>query len=115
MKKIRINPGKCTGCRACEVICSLTHDSKDTINPRKARIRVFKDDEEGVNIPLIARTPNQIEYVTAPQLTVDGKRCNLFQFWTLFKPAEVECNFCTNCVKWCVTDALTLVEGGQSQ
>jgi hypothetical protein len=91
------------------VICSLTHDGKDTIDPRKARIRVFKDDEEGVNLPLIARSPNQIEYVKPPELTVDDKKCNAFQFWTLFKPSDLECNFCTNCVKWCVSGALSLV------
>ena len=110
MKKIRIDTIKCTGCRTCEVICSLTHNGKDTINPRDSRIRVFKDDEEGVNLPLIARTPNQIEYVKPPILTVDDKKCNAFHFWSLFKPSDLECNFCTNCVKWCVTAALTLVE-----
>ncbi len=110
MKKIKIDYMKCTGCRTCEVICSLTHNGKDTINPRKACIRVFKDDEEGVNLPLIARHPDQIEYVSAPQLTVDDKKCNIFQFWSLFKPSDLECNFCTNCVKWCVTNALTLTE-----
>ena len=110
MKKIKIDTDKCTGCRTCEIICSLTHDGKETINPRNARIRVFKDDEEGVNLPLIAQSPNRIEYVKTPTLTIDGKKCNLFQFWSLFKPSDVECNFCSNCVKWCVTDALTIIE-----
>jgi len=111
MKKIKIDMDKCTGCRTCEVICSLTHDDRTTINPRKARIRVFKDDEEGINLPLISRSQNQIEYVKAPMLTINDKKCNAVQFWSLFKPSDVECNFCTNCVKWCETDALTLVEG----
>jgi benzoyl-CoA reductase subunit BamC len=111
MKKIKIDIDKCTGCRTCETICSLTHDDRETINPRKARIRVFRDDKEGVNLPLISRSSNQIEYVKAPTITIDEKTCNVEQFWSLFKPVDVECNFCTNCVNWCVTDALTLVDG----
>lgn len=110
MKKIKVDYMKCTGCRTCEVICSLTHDGKDTVNPRASRIRIFKDDDEGVNLPLIARTPTQIDYVAYPELSIEGKKCNVFQFWSLFKPADLECNFCTNCVKWCVTDALTIAE-----
>jgi benzoyl-CoA reductase subunit BamC len=109
MKKIKINTDKCTGCRTCEVICSLTHD-KGTINPRKSRIRVFKDDVDGVNLPLIARSHNQIEYVKSPSLTMDGKDCNVTQFWSRFKPSDVECDFCASCAKWCVTGALTVEE-----
>ena len=62
-------------------------------------------------LPVIARNPEQIEYAVSPDLAIEGKRCNVFQFATLFRPAEHECNFCTSCVQWCVTDALTLVEG----
>ena len=109
MKKIKIDMDKCTGCRVCEVICSLIHGG-GTINPRNSPIRVFRDDEEGVILPLISGALNQIEYVKAPVLTIDGKKCNAVQFWSLFKPSELECNFCGNCVKWCVTDALTLME-----
>ena len=109
MKKIKIDIDKCTGCRTCEVICSLTNNG-GTINPRNSCIRVFKDDVEGVNLPLIARSKNQIEYVKAPTLTIDGKNCNVVQFWSLFKPSDLECSFCTNCVKWCITGALTVEE-----
>lgn len=34
-------PERCTGCRFCELICSLTHEG--VVNRRKARIRVVKN------------------------------------------------------------------------
>lgn len=110
MKKIIVDIDKCTGCRTCEVICSLTHDEKNTINPRASRIRIFKDDEVGINLPLISRSQQQIQYNKIPELIIDGKSCNVLQLWTLFKPSGVECNFCTNCAKWCSTGALSVKE-----
>ena len=109
MKRIRVEMDKCTGCRICEAICSLIH-SDGTINPRNSYIRIFKDDEEGINFPIIYGTSNQIDYVKAPVLTIDGKGCNIMQFLSLFKPSEFECNFCGNCVRWCVTGALFLIK-----
>jgi benzoyl-CoA reductase subunit BamC len=42
MPRIKIDHTKCTGCRHCETACSLNH-VVDTVNPRRARIRVMKD------------------------------------------------------------------------
>ncbi len=38
---LRSHPEKCTGCRYCELICSLHHEGVS--NRRKARIRVWRD------------------------------------------------------------------------
>jgi Fe-S-cluster-containing hydrogenase component 2 len=52
MKKILISdPNKCTGCRVCESVCSLSHHSE--CNPRKSRIRVFRWDLRGIDIPVV--------------------------------------------------------------
>ena len=37
-KMIVVDPKKCSGCRLCEINCSLVHEGK--FNPRKARLRV---------------------------------------------------------------------------
>jgi Fe-S-cluster-containing hydrogenase component 2 len=38
MLGLSFHPEKCTGCRICEIVCSLSKEH--TINPRKARIHV---------------------------------------------------------------------------
>lgn len=40
----------CTGCRICEMVCSLHHEG--VVNPAKSRIRVVGWEEEGVYVPL---------------------------------------------------------------
>jgi Fe-S-cluster-containing hydrogenase component 2 len=52
MKKIlMIDVKKCTGCRICELVCSLSHDGE--CNPLKSRIRVFNIEEEGIDMPCV--------------------------------------------------------------
>jgi benzoyl-CoA reductase subunit BamC len=42
MPRIKVDHEKCTGCRHCEIACSLNH-VVNTANPRRSRIRVMKD------------------------------------------------------------------------
>lgn len=50
MKKIlSFNISDCTGCRICEVICSL--EKGEGINPAKSRIRIIRSDESGIDVP----------------------------------------------------------------
>lgn len=44
----------CTGCRVCETICSLVHDSSG-INPRTSRIRIVNLPEKGLIMPMVCR------------------------------------------------------------
>ena len=41
---------KCTGCRLCELVCSVSHDGIS--NPTRSRIRVMKWEAEGLYIPM---------------------------------------------------------------
>jgi anaerobic carbon-monoxide dehydrogenase iron sulfur subunit len=50
-KVIVIDPDYCTGCRICEMACSLSHVGQ--CNPERSRIRVLRDEEDG----LIVCTP----------------------------------------------------------
>lgn len=49
-KVIIVDPDKCTGCKVCEMVCSLQHE--DEINPIKARIHVITWELEGIDVPM---------------------------------------------------------------
>ena len=44
MKALVIDPGKCTGCKQCEMACS--YENEGVFNPSKSRIRVFDFHED---------------------------------------------------------------------
>ena len=48
---IAVNPELCTGCRSCEMACSLAHD--DVCSPLMSRIRILRWGEVGVNVPVL--------------------------------------------------------------
>ncbi len=52
-KVIKIDPEKCTGCRVCEMVCSVKHAG--VVNPLRSRIRIDKSEWEGVYIPVTCR------------------------------------------------------------
>ena len=49
-KVLHIDHQKCTGCRLCELVCSVSHDGKS--NPARSRIRVMKWEAEGIYVPM---------------------------------------------------------------
>jgi len=49
-KVLMINHEKCTGCRLCELICSVVHEGVS--NPSRSRIKVIKWESEGLYIPV---------------------------------------------------------------
>lgn len=53
MEKVLIVDGdKCTGCQVCELICSMAKAAE--YNPKRALIRIMKNRELDVNIPVIS-------------------------------------------------------------
>ncbi len=56
IKYLKIDADKCSGCRACETICSAFHaDPKYSIvNAKRSRIRVFWDEENDLYVPIPA-------------------------------------------------------------
>ncbi len=109
MKKIEIDSKKCTGCRTCEVVCSFTHN-KGLIEPRRSRVRVYRDDVEGIFSPIIAGPKDSIRYVDRPKFLLGGQEGDIDILWSLFTDGSRRCNVCGNCVKWCVTGALSVRE-----
>ena len=49
-KVLQVNFEKCTGCRLCELVCSVFHDGVS--NPARSRIKVIKWESEGLYIPM---------------------------------------------------------------
>lgn len=52
-KHLQVDLDKCSGCRTCEMVCSLTHSGE--CNPLKSRIRVTRMKLKGVMIPVFCR------------------------------------------------------------
>lgn len=53
MRKIFVNSEKCTGCRICEVACSLVR--RKTCNPARSMIRIVTWFKEGISAPVVCR------------------------------------------------------------
>lgn len=49
-KVLMIDHEKCTGCRLCELVCSVMHEGVS--NPMRSRIKVMKWEAEGLYIPM---------------------------------------------------------------
>jgi benzoyl-CoA reductase subunit BamC len=132
IKTIKIDVDKCNGCRACEVICSAFHaETKYSIvNPKRSRIRVFRDVENDLYFPILAGQYTDAECNSRHTIVVKGKEYEECSFCRascpsrdLFKEPDaqdvsLECDMCGDpppqegplCVKWCLDKALTYVE-----
>jgi carbon-monoxide dehydrogenase iron sulfur subunit len=85
---ISVEPSACTGCRTCEVVCSLYHFGE--CNPERSAIRVIRREKNGLvfSLPLVCQQcePSSCVQVCPSQalsrksendhLTVDGAKCS---------------------------------------
>lgn len=53
-KFLTVNYEKCTGCRLCELVCSVVHEGVS--NPAKSSIQIVKWEDEGRYIPMICQS-----------------------------------------------------------
>ena len=128
IKTVKIDVNKCTGCRACEVICSSFHSDYSRVNPERSRIRVLIDMENNLYVPNIAGPYTLGECPGRSEVTIDGREYDECSFCRascpsrdLFKEPDsdlpLKCDMCGEppqpeplCVKVCLSDALTYVE-----
>lgn len=131
IKTIRIDTDKCSGCRACEVICSAFHAEPKyrLVNPNRSRIRVFWDEQNDVYVPVLAGNYTDAECNGRSTVVINGKEYGQCSFCRspcpsrdLFKEPgtgiPLECDMCGDpmpeggprCVDWCLADALVYVE-----
>jgi Fe-S-cluster-containing hydrogenase component 2 len=53
LRRIFVNSKKCTGCRICELACSLVKNK--TCSPAKSMIRIVTWPKEGLSVPVVCR------------------------------------------------------------
>ena len=130
VKTIKIDADECTGCRLCESICSAYHAEPEygVINSHRSRIRIFRDEENDLFVPILGGPYTEAECNGRYVMTIKGKEygeCSLCRNTCpsrdLFKEPDsqlpLKCDMCGEpplpeplCVKWCLTDALTYHE-----
>ena len=96
--------GKCTGCRLCETVCSVTKTGK--VNPRQSRIRIVRlDRTDKPYIPVVHGQGFASSYTAhaKPDLT------SILEGFTVLAPCDC-CKGNPECVKSCESGALRYEE-----
>ena len=55
---------KCTGCRLCELVCSVRHEGVS--NPARSRIRIVKWEWEGIYVPVVSVKTHRVSLCVLP-------------------------------------------------
>lgn len=128
MSYLYADPLECTGCRICELMCSI-HNEK-TINPKKARLRVTRV-EPAIDMPVACRNcakPPCAEICPAgaikklknglvvvnPEKCIGCKACvDACPFGAIYihpdKHVAIKCTLCGYCVDHCPMQCLHIV------
>lgn len=103
-KIVLIDTSKCTGCRLCETVCSVTNTGK--VNPRQSRIRIVRLDRTDKSyIPVVHRQGLAIPCAahTKPDLA------SILEGFTVLASCDC-CDGDPECVKSCESGALRYEE-----
>ncbi len=129
---IAIDLGKCTGCRNCELACSVRHTS--TFNPQRSRIKVIRDEQLDLIVPVVclqcehplckeACPTGALDYNESGVLNVDDSKCigcgncvtACIYGGIVLEPVSrkaIKCDLCNGdpaCIKACEYKAISLV------
>jgi anaerobic carbon-monoxide dehydrogenase iron sulfur subunit len=102
-KVLRIDYEKCTGCRLCELVCSVRHDHVS--NPERSRIRVIKWEAEGVYVPMTCQQCEDAPCVNACPAKALARNQELGR-------VEIDydvCIGCRTCVSVCPFGAMNFI------
>ncbi len=134
MKLIEVNLSNCTGCRLCEMACSLYHERE--CSTTKSRIKILRDQEFGTQVVLMCIQCVEaycvescpVEALCRDEETgavlVNNERCNGCEACIdvcpmgaisldMEKDIVFMCDLCggdPECVKWCMPEALMVKE-----
>lgn len=123
-----IDTEQCTGCRICEIICSLEHDEK--INPLRSRIRIESSWPEEEHIYICRQCEEPVCVKSCPEnalsqsdngvIKINYDKCTLCEACVEACPFDaiyvgkdqklLVCDTCYGsyeCVQWCPNDALS--------
>jgi Fe-S-cluster-containing dehydrogenase component len=133
-KVILIDQEKCTGCRQCEMVCSVFHTGSS--NPSRSRIKVVKWENEGIYLPTTCqncekpfctevcptkachREPENLRVVIDKDLCIGCKTCIVAcpfgaPSFDHVDRISVKCDYCDGdpqCVNFCTVKAVTYVD-----
>jgi len=104
---IIVHENVCTGCRYCEIVCSLTHEG--LVDPRKSRIKVHSDIFGGKEKVTVCRQCDPAPCVKAcddrgRHAIVENKKSGILVV------DERKCNGCAACVPACPFHAIFVNE-----
>jgi Fe-S-cluster-containing hydrogenase component 2 len=119
--RIKVDKEKCSGCRLCEMVCSLFHTG--VINTEKSAIRIQRTDTEtGINVPIVCRQCKEMKCLEGEE--TDHRNARKKFFWSkergdrcpfhavnLFNETAYHCDLCggnPRCIKVCTPGALFL-------
>jgi len=131
VKEIKVDTGKCVGCRACEIACSAFHavPKFSSVNPARSRIMVVMDEFRDIFVPIRAGEYTQAECNGRNRYVIDGKEYDECTFCPASCPSRgafrepdsglpLKCDMCESvppleqpmCVDACTFGALTYEE-----
>lgn len=98
------NPDSCSGCRICQMICSLTHEG--AIEIERSRIRVSSDPFRGASTIVVCRQCHDAPcYYACPESAIELDQTN-----GAVVIDEERCTGCRTCEEACPFDAILFFE-----
>jgi carbon-monoxide dehydrogenase iron sulfur subunit len=85
----------CTGCRSCELACSIAHAS--SFNPKRSRIQILKDEVKNLIVPVVCL---QCDYPLCEEACPNG--AIIENEHGVLSVNSDKCIGCMNCVTACV-------------